>query len=185
MKPIGLAILDFLKIGIFALLIVIPIRMFVFQPFLVRGNSMAPNFHNGDYLIVDELSYRLRDPQRAEVVVFQFPRDPSQRYIKRIIGLPGETIQIKDREIRVQSSQEDFALDESRYVAPSVKTEGSFVFVLKEDEYLVLGDNRPFSSDSRAWGILPRENIIGKVWWRVLQGSILETFSEKLPSYSR
>ena len=75
------------KIGLLALIIVLPLRLFVFQPFLVKGESMEPNFHDGDYLIVDEISYRLRGPERGEVVVFKFPQDPSQRYIKRIIGL--------------------------------------------------------------------------------------------------
>src|SRR3989344_304093 len=101
MKSILLFFWEISKIVIIALVIVVPIRYFIFQPFFVRGQSMEPNFQNGDYLIVDEVSYRLRVPQRGEVIVFKYPMNPSQRYIKRIVGLPNEAVEIQDGEISV------------------------------------------------------------------------------------
>lgn len=152
------------KIVLIALIIVLPIRYFLFQPFFVDGQSMDPNFEDGDYLIVDELSYRLRDPSRGEVIVFNYPKDPSQRYIKRIIGLPGETIEISNGNIYITKT-ERIELDESEYLS-SIFTTGTINLNLGEKEYFVLGDNRSASSDSRRWGILPRENIIGRALFR-------------------
>lgn len=154
------------KLTIIALLIVVPIRYYVFQPFIVKGQSMEPNFENGDYLIIDELSYHLRAPQRGEVIVFKYPQDPSQRYIKRIIGLPGETVEIKEGKIAIyKESSEVKILDELTYLPYSTQTEGNTRVALNENEYFVLGDNRlgMSSYDSRRWGSLPRENIIGRV----------------------
>lgn len=157
---------EILKIIIIALVIVVPIRHFLFQPFIVRGASMEPNFHNGDYLIIDEISYRFKDPQRGEAIVFKSPSNPSQRYIKRIIGLPGETIEIREGKIIILKDKTSQILDESDYLPSSSQTLGDFKISLKENEYFVLGDNRPFSADSRKWGPLPRENIIGRVFLR-------------------
>lgn len=129
---------------------------------------MEPNFQNGDYLIVDEISYRLREPQRGEIIVFKYPMNPSQRYIKRIIGLPGETIEIKNGKVDVYNSNGILqVLDEFNYLQESVATFGNIEIQLSEGEYFVLGDNRVASSDSRSWGKLPRENIIGRVFLRV------------------
>ena len=159
---------EFAKIGVVAALIVIPLRVYVFQPFLVKGDSMVPNFHNGDYLIIDELSYRFREPVRGDVIVLKFPYDPSQRFIKRIVGLPGETIEVKDGKVVIyhQDSQEAFLLDESGYLR-ALQTPGSVKVQLKEGEYFVLGDNREFSSDSRSWGPLETKYIVGRMLWRV------------------
>lgn len=158
------------KIVIVALLIVIPIRYFLFQPFLVWGQSMNPNFNNGDYLLVDELSYRFIDPKRGEVVVFNYPQKPSVRYIKRVIGLPGERIEIKEEGIIIHKDGESFFLDESDYLPQYTKTSPKkwpdISEYLGENEYFVLGDNRSASSDSRIWGVLPGENIIGRVFLR-------------------
>ena len=165
------------KIVIISLIIIIPIRYFVVQPFFVRGDSMVPNFHDGDYLVIDEISYRLADPKRGEVIVFRFPEDPSQFFIKRIVGLPGETIKIKDNQVLI-SNQDDptgFVLDES-YLAE--QTPGKLEVKLDENDYFVLGDNRDESSDSRRWGPLPRHLIIGKVWlraWPVKTAQAIDT----------
>jgi len=157
-----------LKIVFLALVIVLPIRYFIFQPFIVKGQSMEPNFQQGNYLIIDELSYRLRDPERGEVIVFKYPYNPSQRYIKRIIGLPGETIEIKDQKVRIFGEQgQEMVLKENTYLPEGDLTLGNTRLTLKEDEFFVLGDNRLSSSDSRAWGVLPRTNIIGKVLFRL------------------
>lgn len=145
-----------------ALLIVVPVRYFLFQPFVVSGNSMHPNFTGGDYLFVDEISYRLREPKRGEVVVFRAPPNPSTRYIKRIIGLPGETIKIREGEVEIIGEE---VLDESDYLTSENYT-FSHDIQLRDDEYFVLGDNRPFSADSRNWGPLPEENLVGRSIFR-------------------
>src|SRR3990172_2097128 len=155
------------KIVVLALLIVIPIRYFVFQPFFVKGQSMEPNFENGDYLIIDEISYRVREPHRGEVIVFKYPQNTSQRYIKRIIGLPNETVEIKEGYIQIiKQGQTKEILDESKYLPNYIQTAGDLTVTLGDNEYFVLGDNRPISSDSRRWGILPEPDIIGRVFVR-------------------
>ncbi len=152
------------KIVVLALLIVIPIRYFLFQPFIVQGESMEPNFHNHDYLIVDELSFRFRDIERGEVVVFIAPNNSSQKYIKRIIGLPKETVEIQNNEITIFKYNESVILDEFSYLPNSPLIFNSSKFVLKENEYFAIGDNR-----NATWkGVVPRENIIGKVFVRAL-----------------
>jgi len=162
MKSFLLSLWEISKIFIIALIIVIPIRYFLFQPFFVKGQSMEPNFENGDYLIIDELSYRIGEPQRGDVVVFKYPNDISQRYIKRIIGLPGETVEVKDGKVIIINNKGEWVLDESVYL-PGINTSGNTQTILKVGEYFVLGDNRASSSDSRRWGILPEKDIIGKV----------------------
>jgi len=165
MKKIFSFIWEILKVVIVALVIVIPIRYFLFQPFLVKGQSMEPNFENGDYLIIDELSYRLREPQRGEVIVFKYPLDPSQRFIKRIIGLPGEELEIKDGKIFIVKNGKKETLEE-KYLPSSISTVGDIQMTLAGNEYFVMGDNRNFSFDSRKFGVLSREKIIGRVLLR-------------------
>ncbi len=157
---------EIFQIVIIALLIVIPIRYFLFQPFFVRGHSMETCFYNGDYLIVDQISYRIRDPQRGEVIVFKYPLNPAVRYIKRIVGLPGETIEIEEGKIKITLGSQSRFLDESDYISEYQKTEGHTKTVLGDYEYFVLGDNRPVSSDSRKWGSLNKDDIIGRVYLR-------------------
>jgi len=174
-------LLEIVRIVILASLIVIPIRYFIFQPFFVQGVSMEPNFHNGDYLIVDELTYRFRAPQRGEVIVFRYPNNPSQRYIKRIVGLPGETVEIKEGEVVIIEDKEREKLDESFYLKEDIETTGNIRVSLSDKEYFVLGDNRNFSSDSRRWGVLPRKYIVGKVYLRAWPFAALAQF--EAPSY--
>lgn len=130
---------------------------------------MEPNFEGGDYLIVDEISYRLRSPARGEVIVFKNPQNQSQRFIKRIIGLPGETVEFKAGRIMISEDSEKFVpLDELAYLPISTQTNPRMfeIITLNKDEYFVLGDNRLNSSDSRVFGSLPRENIVGRVVFR-------------------
>ena len=162
MRRILSFILETAKIVVIALIIVAPIRYFIFQPFFVKGQSMEPNFENNDYLIVDELSYRLKSPQRGEVVVFRYPNDTSQRFIKRIIGLPGETIEIDNGVVIILNDGGREVLNESEYLS-NTQTPGNLKISLDENEYFVLGDNRFASFDSRRWGLLPKGDIIGKV----------------------
>ena len=161
---------EIVKTILIAAIIVIPIRTFIFQPFLVRGSSMEPNYYQGDYLIVDQLSYRFREPERGEVVVFNSPQPTERRFIKRIIGLPGETISLEEGILYVENGEKK-ALDEGEYLTD--ETPGNFSETLGEDEYFVLGDNREASLDSRSWGTLPQENIIGRVAIQVSPFSIL------------
>lgn len=181
MKKLLSFIWEIAKIVIIALIIVVPIRYFLFQPFFVKGQSMEPNFENGDYLIVDEISYRFGEPQRGEVVVFKYPNDPSQRYIKRIIALPEEKIEIKEGQVIIYNLEGKKVLGESDYLS-SVFTSGTVSLTLDEDEYYVLGDNRSSSADSRRWGPLPRENIVGRVFIRAWPLASLGKI--KVPSYS-
>jgi signal peptidase I len=153
---------ELVKSIIIALLIVIPIRAWVAQPFIVQGNSMLPNFHHGEYLIIDEFSYHFRKPERGEVVVFRYPRQPSQFFIKRVIGLPGDNVEIKDGSVRINGS----ALDEI-YLPPSLATAPDARTVLGVDEYFILGDNRESSSDSRAWGNVKERFIVGRTLLRL------------------
>jgi signal peptidase I len=129
---------EFVKFTLIAVLIVVPIRLWIAQPFIVSGKSMEPTFHNGDYLIVDELSYNFNEPQKNDVIIFRYPLEPSKYYIKRIEGLPGEKIKTNGKEI-----------------------------TLGENEYYVLGDNRGASSDSRSWGPLKENFIVGRAFVRL------------------
>ena len=151
------------EIAIIALVSVFVIRSFIVQPFLVKGASMEPNFSNGDYLLVDEISLHFRDPERGEVVVFRFPRDPSTFYIKRIIGLPGETVKIRDNMVYLVrgGGELEVELGEEYLRTQGVTGEEELVFHLDANEYLVMGDNRSYSFDSRAWGPVPRDKIVG------------------------
>jgi signal peptidase I len=160
---------DTIKFVALAALIVIPIRMFVFQPFIVSGESMYPTFNNADYLIIDELSYHFKQPERGQVIVFKYPNDPSRFFIKRIIGLPGETIMFKDRSVFIKNTDhpDGIKLDEPYLTQITIPGEQLEVPVTS-DHYFVMGDNRGFSSDSRAWGLLPRENITGTAKLRLL-----------------
>lgn len=156
------------KVVLIALVIVLPLRAFVFQPFLVKGDSMETNYHSGDYLIVDEISYRFSAPERGDVIVLKYPLDTSQRFIKRIIGLPGETVEVKGGKVTIYRTDiAPLVLDETAYLPETLETPGDVRASLDDGEYFVMGDNRPFSSDSRRWGVLPRKDIIGKALWRV------------------
>jgi len=181
MKSFFVFLWEILKIVIISLLIVVPIRYFLFQPFFVKGQSMEPNFENSDYLIIDEISYRFGSPQRGEVVVFKYPQNPFQRYIKRIVGLPGETVEIEDGKVIIFNQVGSQILDESDYLPASCQTPGDVRVSLNEDEYFVLGDNRVSSADSRSWGPLPKENIIGRVLFRAWPFTALAKF--EAPAY--
>jgi len=168
MKKVFIFIWEIVKIAAISLAIIIPIRYYLIQPFFVRGASMEPNFDNGQYLVINEISYRFEDPERGEVIVFRYPLDPSQYYIKRIVGLPGEKIEIRDEKVFIYNSEfpEGTVLDESLYLPEGRITRGGLSIKLNDEEYFVLGDNRSASSDSRQWGSLSRDDIIGRVWLR-------------------
>ncbi|MCD5396252.1 MAG: signal peptidase I [Candidatus Pacebacteria bacterium] len=179
MKKTLLFFWEIVKIFLIALLIVIPIREFIFQPFFVRGQSMEPNFHDFDYLIIDEISYRFSNPQRGDVVVFRNPNNLRQRLIKRIIGLPNETVKIKNGVVIIEKEGKSFVLKEP-YLKKGTKTWGKLEIHLKENQYFVLGDNRIFSLDSRFFGPVDRSLIIGKVALRIWP---LSVFAKKAPNF--
>jgi len=158
---------DLVKFAAIALAIVIPIRMFVAQPFVVSGDSMFPTFHNGEYLIVDELSYIIKGPHRGDVVIFRYPNDPSRFFIKRIIGMPNEKIIMKDGVVSITNAEnpKGFTISEP-YI--DEKFSSTDTYTTGPDEYFVMGDNRNRSSDSRIWGILPRKLMIGRAFLRLL-----------------
>jgi signal peptidase I len=160
--------LETIKIVVISLIIIIAVRSYVMQPFFVSGKSMEPNFHDGDYLIIDEISYRIDEPKRGDVIIFRYPRNPKEFFIKRIVGLPGERVEIKDGQITIYNNenQDGIMLDEDIYIPLDTKTTGSYNAILKNDEYYVLGDNRNASADSRIWGALEEHFIIGKAWIR-------------------
>lgn len=160
---------DLVKFALIALLIVIPVRIFIAQPFVVRGASMQPTFESGEYLIVDQLSYRLHEPKRGDVIILRYPKDESVFFIKRIIGLPGETVELVGSSVIIEPANggTPITLDES-YIAPDHLQNEYSVYTLKDDEYFVMGDNRRESSDSRSWGVLPARDIIGHAALRLL-----------------
>ena len=162
---------DLVKIVVISLAIIIPVRYFLIQPFYVQGSSMEPNFHNSEYLIIDEISYRFNDPQRGDVVVFKYPRNPQEFFIKRIIGLPGEKLKFKSGDIYVYNDMYERGVKlKEKYLPQGVETgqSGSDIesVKLKEDEYYVLGDNRNASRDSRSFGPVDESMIVGKVLFR-------------------
>ncbi len=165
-----------IKIVVVSLIIILPIRYYIVQPFFVKGASMESNFEDGDYIFVDELSYGLGNPSRGDVVIFRYPLDQSQFFIKRVIGLPNETIDIKNNKVTIYNAQhpEGVVLNET-YLDPGQQTLGTSRIKLDSNDYFVLGDNRLRSSDSRTWGVLNRSFITGKAFIRLWPFSKLGT----------
>ncbi len=164
----ALEIWEFARVIIISLLIVLPIRFFIAQPFVVKGASMEPNFYTGQYLIIDEASYYFRSPERGEVIVFRYPQDPAEFFIKRIIGLPGERVEVTGGKVRIVNKKypEGMILNES-YLPSGRETLPDIALDLGPTQYFVLGDNRLESSDSRRWGPLDRSFFIGRALVRL------------------
>ncbi len=158
---------ELLKLAAIAALIILPIRFFVAQPFIVSGASMDPTFKTGQYLIVDQLTYRFEHPVRGDVIIFRYPKDPSQFFIKRIIGLPGETVRIENGSVYVTETNGKTITLHEDYVL-NVGNGNDMTKNLSTGEYFVMGDNRPESSDSRVWGVLSEKNIVGRAFLRLL-----------------
>lgn len=156
-----------IKVIVISLAIILPIRYYLVQPFFVKGASMESNFEDGDYLLVDEISYRFSEPDRGDVIVFRYPEDKSQFFIKRIIGLPLETVEVKNNKVTIynEGNPNGEALKEN-YLDKGQETLGNMILRLDKNEYFVLGDNRLQSSDSRRWGPVGRSLITGKVFLR-------------------
>lgn len=161
--------IEIVKFTLIALAIVIPLRTYIAQPFIVSGASMDPTFSTGQYLIVDQISYRFEDPKRDDVIIFKYPLDPETYFIKRIIGLPRETVSVKGGEITIFNNENPDGMKiEESYIADEHRTTETFSITLGSTEYFVMGDNRAQSSDSRSWGPLDLNFIIGRPLIRLL-----------------
>ena len=178
---------ELVKIVVISLVIIIPVRQFLIQPFYVKGASMEPNFHDHEYLIVNEITYQFNDPQRGDIVVFRYPREPKEFYIKRVIGLPGEKVQIQDGSVFIYNEKNPNGIAVSEpYLAEGTRTYGmneSDMVTLGEDEYYVMGDNRNSSKDSRSFGPVGRSFIIGKVLFRGWPFDKISVFKDN-PAYN-
>jgi len=173
---------EIIRFSLIALIIVLPIRLFVAQPFIVSGASMETTFSTGEYLIVDQLTYHFEEPNRGDVIIFRYPKDTSKFFIKRIIGLPGDTLEIDGHTVTItnETYPDGFTLNET-YIL-NVKPIGTLTETLGENEYFVMGDNRDASSDSRSWGVLQRDKIVGRAFIRLFPFSNLQLLpgNEKL-----
>lgn len=176
-KGIVTFIVEFFQTALKVVIIVAVLRVFIIQPFYVRGESMVPNFEEGEYLVVEKISYRVVKPKRGDVIVFQFPGQPLPcgpfaghecvNFIKRIIGLPGERVEVREGQVFVYNKEHPQGVQvKEPYLPPDVVTGGADSKTLGENEFYVLGDNRSpgGSSDSRDWGVVHKSRIIGRVW---------------------
>lgn len=164
------------RFGLITLAIVVPVRFFIAEPFIVSGSSMEPTFKNSDYLIVDRLSYKtIKEPSRYDVIIFKYPQNPSKYFIKRIIGLPGEIIELKGKEIIIKNTAitDGFNIDQS-YIKNF--SSDNATYTLDKDQYFVMGDNRTASSDSRVWGPLKRDLIVGRALFRLFPLQAISIF---------
>lgn len=155
------------------------IYLFVAQFHKVQGNSMLPTFHTGDYLVTEKVTYRFREPKLGEIVVVKNPRDESQDFIKRVIAVPGDTIEISNRKVILNGSvlKEKYLPEGRPTPAGAFLNEGNPVKVAT-NQYIVIGDNREHSSDSREWGPVTKKEIIGRALFRYFPpqsiGSLLD-----------
>lgn len=177
MKVFLIAVWEVLEVVLVAVVTVFLIRSFLVQPFLVSGASMEPNFSTGNYLLIDEIAYRFREPQRGEVIVFKYPENPSIYYIKRIVGLPGETIKIEKGTVGIIRNGSSEGILSERYLSPSTLTSGNITKTLGPTEYFMLGDNRNYSFDSRGWGPMDKKYIVGLVRLRLLPINQVQAFA--------
>ncbi len=173
------AISEILKFAAIALVIVLPIRLFIAQPFIVSGASMETTFSTGQYLIVDQLTYHFEEPKRGEVIIFRYPKDPSKFFIKRVIGIPGDTISIGGRDVTITNSENPGGIKLSEAYVLNNRPSATLTETLGEGEYFVMGDNRDASSDSRAWGVLQRDKIVGRAFLRLFPVSQIGVFPGK------
>ncbi len=177
---VGLFFLELIKIAVLAGITIWLVRHFLFKPFYVKGQSMEPTFLAKEYLIIDELSYRFREPKRGDVIVFHEPLGTHKDfYLKRVIGLPGERVHLQDSTIIIYNEEypTGLVLDEP-YI--NEITEGSENIQLGEQQYFVLGDNRDASFDSRRFGPIDRDLIVGRAWVRGWPFARFEVFSPPL-----
>lgn len=170
---------EIVRFSLFALIIVLPIRLFIAQPFIVSGASMEHTFSTGQYLIVDQLTYRFEEPKRGDIIIFRYPKDPSKFFIKRIIGIPGDTVTIDGNRVSIANKEHPEGEPLKEPYILDMKPNATLTEHLGDDEYFVMGDNRNASSDSRAWGVLQRDKIIGRAFLRLFPLSEVGVFPGK------
>ncbi|KKQ91726.1 MAG: Signal peptidase I [Microgenomates group bacterium GW2011_GWC1_39_7b] len=179
---VGAFFLDILEVVVFAVGIFFFVYLLIMRPHKIKGQSMHPNFPDGEYLLTEKVTYYTRSPKRGDVVVFTPPISETDEFIKRIIGLPGERIMLKDNRVYIN----DTLLTES-YLSNDIYTENEgFLkdgenYTVPTDQYFVMGDNRPHSSDSRSWGSITKKSISGRAWiiyWPLNLSEVV-----KIPTY--
>lgn len=158
---------EVVQFAVIALLIVLPIRWFIAQPFIVSGASMENTFHTGEYLIVDQITYHFEEPQAGDIVIFRYPKNTSVFFIKRIIGVPGDTIDIAGNVVTITDKEHPNGYVLTEPYIKSMQPDTYLHETLGSDEYFVMGDNRDHSSDSRIWGTVPRSDIVGRAYLRL------------------
>lgn len=171
-RKIGEFFLDIIETLVIALSIFLVVYLFAMQPHQVNGQSMVPTFESGEYVLTDKVSYKLRDPQRGEVIVFHAPetancpKGTGCDFIKRVLALPGETVAVSNNSIIVNGQPlSEVYIPDSYQTLPGEFTKGRTV-TLGPNEYFAVGDNRPYSSDSRAWGPITKDDIVGRAFFR-------------------
>lgn len=167
LRNLWLFFLDFLETIVVSLAIFAVVYIFLFQPHQVDGKSMEPNFHNAEYILTDKLSYRIHAPKRGDVVVFHSPQDERVDFIKRIIGVPGDTVKVSGGHVFLSGVklEEQYINEPGAVLAGRYMREGMEIEV-PPDHYLVMGDNRNHSSDSREWGLVSTTNLVGRAFFR-------------------
>lgn len=184
LRNLWLFFLDFLETIVVSLAIFAVVYIFLFQPHQVDGQSMEPSFHNNEYILTDKLSYRLHAPSRGDVVVFHSPQDEKVDFIKRIIGLPGDTIKVSGGYVYLNSVklEEKYINNPGSVLAGRFLREGAEI-VVPPDQFFVMGDNRLHSSDSREWGLITRSEIVGRAffrYWPISQFGLVPTAEPEL-----
>lgn len=179
MRRVGALFIDTLQTIVLAAAVFMLTYLFLVQPHEVKGNSMYPNFLDGERLLTDKVSYRFNEPRRGDVIVFQAPPDHSKDFIKRIVALPGESVLLKESKIYINRQPlEEFYLSSSVKTQPGASLVEGKELTLGSDEYFVMGDNRDHSSDSRSWGSIKRKEIVGRAWfiyWPPQKAGIIPT----------
>jgi len=175
-------LMEIMETVVFVGSLFIVVYLFVVQPNQIKGASMEPTFYNGNYIFTSKITYRLRKPERGDIVVFHSPRNKDIEYIKRIIGIPGDTILIKAPTVYVNGKP----LSEPYISAQTTLIPGNFVeegvpVEVPEDKYFVMGDNRPRSSDSREFGPVPSSSIVGLVFFRYFPADKIGSIPNPFP----
>jgi signal peptidase I len=167
LRNLWLFFLDFLETIVVSLAIFAVVYIFLFQPHQVDGRSMEPNFQNAEYILTDKISYRIHAPKRGDVIVFHSPADERVDFIKRIIGIPGDTIKVASGHLYLngQKLEEQYINDPGQVLAGRYLREGNETEV-PPGQYIVMGDNRLHSSDSREWGPVTTGGIVGRAFFR-------------------
>ena len=163
---------------VFAVSIFLFIYLLVLQPHKIKGESMEPNFHDGEFLLTDKVTYRFGEPKRGDVIVFKAPPDYNDEFIKRVIGVPGDEVRVQEGKIYVngQELKEDYIPESTTTKSSRFATEGK-ALVVPEDSLFVLGDNRDHSLDSRSFGFIEDQFISGRAWlvyWPVAIAGVVE-----------